>query len=265
MQPSLVFLGTGQGPEVVAKQLRGSGGIVIRYGDNQLHIDPGPSSLRMAKMCDVSPRETSCILVSHPHLNHCNDVNTCINSMTYGGLDKRGVLISTNQLINGEGSAGPYLTDFHKQCLEKYMVLKESQRAAIDDIEIRATKTFHPIENIGFQILTPEFGISYLSDTAYNEELVEQHKDSEILILNVTNPFSLRAETNLNSDDATRLIKQLKPRLAIISHFSIKMLQADPMLEARDISKESGVQVIAANDGYSLNPSNYSVRKRQGR
>jgi ribonuclease BN (tRNA processing enzyme) len=261
MQPSLVFLGTGQGPEVVAKQLRGSGGIILRSGDNQLHLDPGPSALRLAKMCDVSPRETTCILVSHHHLNHCNDVNTCINSLSYGGLDKRGVLISTNLLINGDEKLSPYLTDFHKQCLEKYMVMKEGQHVAVDDIEIKATKTLHPVENLGFQVSTPEFVVSYLSDTGFSDELIGQHMGSDVLILNVVNPFSIKTESNLNSADAMKLISAIRPRLAIISHFSTKMLQADPLLEARDITKETGVQTVAASDGYSLNLANYSARR----
>ena len=71
--------------------------------------------------------------------------------MTLGGLDKRGVLISNSTFINGDTLNPPYLTEFHKHCLEKYMVLKAGQRAAIDNIEIMATSTLHSIDSTGFK------------------------------------------------------------------------------------------------------------------
>ena len=86
MRPSVIFLGTGQGPEVVGKQIRASGGIVIQFGEHQLHIDPGPGSLPMLKANNLNPRATTCVLVSHTHINHCSDINAIIHAMTLGGL-----------------------------------------------------------------------------------------------------------------------------------------------------------------------------------
>jgi len=265
MQPNVVFLGTGQGSAVVGKQLRASGGIVIQTNEHQLHIDPGPGSLIMARDYYINPRETTAVLVSHYHLRHCNDVNIVIDAMTHSGLDKRGVLIANDLLINGNKTIRPYLTDFHKNCLEKYMVLKAGQRSAIDDIEIHATTTMHSTDAIGFKLLTPEFSLSYLSDTAYCPELIDDHKGSEIIILNVVSPFDIKRKYNLNSESAVKIINKLRPRLAIITHFSIKMLEADPMLEARKINRLTKSQVMAAKDGMAINPVNYSKRRKQKR
>lgn len=263
MRPSIVFLGTGQGPDVVGKQIRGSGGIVIQTTEHQLHIDPGPGALVAARLNNINPRATTAILVSHPHLNHCNDINALIHAMTLAGLDKKGVLISNNLLVNGDILMRPYLTDFHKNCLEKYMVLKADQKAAIDDIEIKATPTEHSIDNLSFKINTPDFSLSYISDTGFKPELFKEHHGSEILVMNVVYPFDEKAKYNLNSDDAVKIINKLKPKLAIITHFSAKMLEADILLEARKINKETSTQVVAAKDGMAINPLTYSSKKKQ--
>ncbi|MBW2970876.1 MBL fold metallo-hydrolase [Candidatus Woesearchaeota archaeon] len=263
MRPSIIFLGTGQGADVVGKQILGSGGIVVQTADHQIHIDPGPSSLLMARENHVNPRATTSILVSHSHINHCNDVNVLIDAMTLSGLDKKGVLISNNLLINGDILTRPYLTEFHKHCLEKYMVLKEGQKAAIDDIEIMATATKHSVECIGFRIDSPDFILSYLADTEFVPEHVKQHQGCDILILNVVYPFEAKKENNLNSADAVKIINKLRPKLAIVTHFSKQMLDADILLESRRINRETKAQVVAAKDGMAINPLTYSSKRTQ--
>ncbi len=263
MKDLITFLGTGQGPMVIGKHVRASGGIVINAYDHQIHIDPGPSSLAMAKEFYLNPRATSVVLVSHNHLNHCNDVNAVIDAMTIGGLDKSGVLICNNSLINGDEENTPYLTKFHKRCLERYIVLKPNQKAAVDNIEIHTTYTKHSVECMGFKLITPEFAISYLSDTGYSQDIGKEHLGSDILILNVVNPTGTESRFNLNSEDAIRIISEVQPKLSVITHFSAKMLNTDPLMEARNINKATKRQVMAAKDGLTINPKTYSSKRRQ--
>ena len=56
MNNSILFLGTGGDSIVVGRQLRASGGIVLRFGDNTFFLDPGPGALVRAKQFDVNPR-----------------------------------------------------------------------------------------------------------------------------------------------------------------------------------------------------------------
>ena len=263
MQPNIIFLGSGSGSVVMGKQLRGTGGIILQVDDHQFHIDPGPGALNMAKNCYVNMRENTAVLTSHNHIGHCNDVNAVIGAMTHSGLDKKGILVGNSLTINGDKFTKPYVTDFHKRCLERFVVLEEGKKLGIDDIEIRACVTKHSTDNIGFKFLTSDFTLSYLSDTAYFPELVDQHKDSDILIMNVVNPFGEPARHNLNSDNAVKLINKLKPKLTIMTHFSVKMLKADPLLEARRIYQETKSQVIAAKDGMVINPLSYSTKRKQ--
>ena len=76
---NIIFLGTAGSSAVVGKQLRASGGIILQVEELQFHLDPGPGALAKAKEFGVNLHHNTAILVSHNHINHCNDVNVVIN------------------------------------------------------------------------------------------------------------------------------------------------------------------------------------------
>lgn len=264
IESSIIFLGTAGDSFVVSRQIRTSGGIILKVNDNQFHIDPGPGSLLMAKECGVNLRANTAILVSHNHLYHCNDLNAVIDAMTYSGFDKKGVLIANTTVVNGTEKYPPSLVPFYRDCLERFIVLSPTQRVGINDIEIQALLARHSEPNtIGFKFFTPQFTLTYTSDTKYSAEVLEGYKNSNILILNVTNLKKEDAQDSLCQEDAIKIIKAVNPRLAIITHFGIKMIEADPLYSVREIQKQTGVQTIAAKDGMVINPVSYSVDKGQ--
>lgn len=260
---SIIFLGTAGDSYVVGKQIRASGGIILQFGSNQFHIDPGPGSLNMAKQCNVNIRANTALLVSHNHLNHANDVNAVISAMTYNGFDKRGVLVGNNSVINGSDDKRPFLQDFYKDCVEKFVVLEEGQKVGINEVEIKALKARHSEKTTGFKFFTPLYTLCYTSDTKYSIDLVEQYKNSNILILNVTYLKKDRQNEGLCKEDAIKIINEVKPRLAVITHFGLDFIKADPMYEIREIKKETDVQVVAATDGMVINPVSYSANQGQ--
>ena len=217
----------------------------------------------MAKNCGVNLRANTALLVSHNHLNHANDVNAVISAMTYNGFDKKGVLVANNTVINGSEKSKPYLREFYKNCLEKYIVLEEGQRVGINEVEIEALKTIHSEKAIGFKFFTPLYTLAYSSDTKYSIEIAEEYKNSNILILNVPYLKTDKEQEGLSKDDAIKIIKEVKPKLAVITHFGIDLLKADPLYEIRDIKKETESQVIAATDGMVINPVSYAADKGQ--
>ena len=225
---SIIFLGTGQGSNVVGKQLRASGGIIIQVNDNQFHIDPGPGALAQAKLCEVNLRENTAILVSHAHLNHCNDLNAVIDAMTYSGFDKNGVLIANKTVINGDEKYPPVLIPFYRDCLERFIVLEPGSKVGINDVEILALQANHSEPNtIGFKFFTPNFVLAYTADTKFSPDLIQQYKDSNIIIFNVPKIKKEDAENNLCVEDVVKIINEVNPRLAVITHFGIDMEKED--------------------------------------
>ncbi len=262
MDAKIIFLGTGGDAMTIGKQHRASGGIILKVDGSQYHIDPGPGALVRAKQYGVNLRENTAVLVSHKHLNHANDVNAVISAMSNGGIDKMGVLVH-NRVQNSSNDLVFFTKDFNERIIE----VEPGKKIGINETDIHITETRHTDPDaVGFKFVTPYFVLSYLSDTQYFEGLAEQHKDANIIIINCKYPSGINEKGHFSSDDCIKLFSKIKPELAIITHFGSKLLQADPLLEARTINAKTGVQVLAATDGLSITPTtSYSAKAKQQR
>ena len=256
----IIFLGTAGSTTVVNRGLRASGGIIIQVEDLQFHLDPGPGAIGQAVKYGVNLRNNTAVLVSHKHLNHCNDLNLVIDAMSYSGLEARGVLIAPKSVVHPSTSHHPVLLQHYQKLIEKMLVLEKNQKVGVELVEIHTLSTKHTDESaIGFKLYCPKFVVSYTGDTAFSDELVEQLAGTDILILNV--PYSAKngKDLNLDSDSALQIISKVRPKVAILTHFGIDMLRADPINEARMIQRVTGVQTIAAKDGLVLAPEGYNI------
>jgi len=256
----IIFLGTGGDAYVVGKQYLGSGGIIVQCDGLQIHIDPGPGALVRAREENINLRENMAVLVSSSNLLFANDVNAVIHAMTYGGFDVKGVLVGSGDYINSKDNKQLGLLETHRNFVEKILPLKEGQKMAIENIEIRALKTYN--SGLGFKLFTPHFILAYSGPAVYNKDLAKEYEQADILILHVQNPIGTKGDL-LNTDDAIAIIKKAKPQLTIITGFGKKMVEADPLDEARTIQKATGVQVICAKEGLKINPSSYSAILQQ--
>ncbi|MDA1196806.1 MAG: MBL fold metallo-hydrolase [Nanoarchaeota archaeon] len=264
MKSSIVFLGTGQGSQVVGRSRLSSGGFVLQVDENQFHVDPGPNTLMQSALCGINVRATNAIFVSHRHLHHCNDLNVLINAMTIHGVDKQGVLVGEESVVQGTEELPSILQDRCRNFLEKTLVLKPKQRIGINEIEIVALTTSHgDTPSIGFTFHTPYFSLGYTGDTALSEELMKELKGVHILIMNVPTLAKNSTKENLSVEETIDLITAVEPRLAILTHFGNSVLDADPLHQVREIHKATGIQTIAARDGMVINPLSYSVDKGQ--
>jgi len=262
MQSKIVFLGTGGDSFVISKNIRSSGGVIIQVDDYQFHLDPGPGSLVKASEFGINLRENTALLVSSPSIFNSNDINAVISAMTYDGVDKKGVLICANKVINGDDKEHPRITNLHRNCIERFIAVSENQKIGIEDIEIHVLETTNK-DCVGFKFLTPNFVLSYSSNTGYTNDIAKQYEQSDILILNVPNPSNVKSETALSSDDVVKIIEKVKPRLAILTHFGKKMMEVDPMYEARQVKLKTNIQTLSATDGLAINPLSYSANLRQ--
>ena len=264
MALAIVFLGTGGDSAVTGKQILKSGGFVLKADRNQFHIDPGPGALSGLKENNLNPREHTAIFVSHPHVNHAAEANALLGAMTLNGLDRRGVFISSKSAYFGNESQDAVVSRFHRELPEKCIALDEGAKIGINEVDIRFTHADHYDSGaVGFKFFTPTATISYTGDTDFNEQLVAAHKGCDVLIVNVKHPLGLKQKGHLDTESAAKLIEKVKPSLAIVTHFGLKMIEADPLDQTRWIQRESGVQTITAKDGAVISPQAYIGVKKQ--
>jgi phosphoribosyl 1,2-cyclic phosphodiesterase len=218
----------------------------------------------MAKEAGINLRANTALFVSNNNINNCNDLNAVIDAMTYKGFDKKGVLVANNTVINGSENNPATLQKYYRDCLERFIVLGAGKKVGINDTEIKAIKANYSYPNsLGFKFITPDYTLAYTGNTMYSAEAISEYENSNILILNVPCLKKEEDRYNLCKEDAIKIIKKINPKLAIITHFGINFLKADPLYEIRDIQKETNAQVIAATDGMVLNPISYAVEQGQ--
>ncbi len=251
---SVLFLGTGGARFVVARQFRASGGMWMRFGRTQIHVDPGPGALvrALSHVPPCNPRELSGIVLSHKHLDHANDVNVMIEAMTSGGFRRRGVLLAPQDALEGEPVVFPYVQRF----VERIEVAKErSGPHRIGDVDVHTSvRHVHAVETYGLHFRYEGRVLSYLPCGRYFEGLAGDyaaHKP-DVLIVNVLRYRDSMDVDHLTFDRARDVLAVVRPRVAVLQHFGTKMLEQNPERLARELEDELGIRVMAANDNMLL-------------
>jgi len=250
----ITFIGTGGGRVIIASQMRNTGGFVINLSGHQVHVDPGPGALIKAKEFKINSTQTDIIFVSHRHTDHSSDLNALVEAITLRGVHKRGTLISSPSVIKGIEGYPAILQPRNREDLKDIYSITPGDNVKIGDLNFIACRTSHDSpDNLALKLESPKTTIGYTSDTAYCKELAEDLKGSKVLIMNVLRPGSDGWKTHFSTDSAVKLIENVRPELAIITHFGAKMIRANPLLEAREIQRRTGIRTIAVNDGSIIN------------
>ncbi len=258
-EDSIIFLGTAGDVTAINKQLRASGGFIIRYGGSQIHIDPGPGTLCQYRNFKLNPRSTMALIVTNYDMGHCADTNPLVSAMTHDGLDDRGVLVGAKSIIEGSEHENPILWKRYKDYLERNIILQQGERVGINEFDIHTVPVrSKDATGFGLKIYTPEFSIGYTSDTRFMPSMVKSFEDVDILIIKTVYTEDEEKPDKMTLKDATRLLSECIPRLGILTGFGAKMIYSDPLFIAREVHKETGIHVIGAQDGLAINPRDYT-------
>jgi phosphoribosyl 1,2-cyclic phosphodiesterase len=250
---SIRFLGTGGARFVVAKQIRASGGMWLRFGQTQMHLDPGPGALvrALSVIPPCEPAKLDAIVLSHKHLDHASDVNVMVEAMSQGGWKPRGALLAPSDAFDFEPVIFPYVRKFVAR--EEYL-RERSEPLRINDVEIRTSiRHQHPVETYGLHFRYAGKTVSYLPCTRFFDELIEDYRAHapDVLVLNVLRFRDAMDVDHLTFDDARTLIAGIRPGTTIMTHFGTKMLEQDPHRLAHELEDELGLRVYAADDGWT--------------
>lgn len=245
------FLGTAGARFVMIKQLRASGGIWVNSGGANILIDPGPGSVVRcaASKPKLDPTKLDAIILSHRHLDHANDINVMIEAMTEGGFKKRGVVFCPKDALVPLSSI---ILDYAKALPERIEILEAEKNYRVGNFRFSTSmRLLHPAETYGIKFKIKDSSVSLLADTKYFRELAGFYK-TDILIVNVVFCETRPEVEHLCIDDAEALIKDIKPQKAILTHFGMTMLKANPYKVAERLSQRLGIAVSAAYDGMNL-------------
>ncbi|HSV31793.1 MAG TPA: MBL fold metallo-hydrolase [Atribacteraceae bacterium] len=235
---------------MVSLQLRTSGGIWLKCGPAAFHIDPGPGALvkALSSRPRLDPTTLDAVLLSHRHLDHANDLNIIVEAMTAGTTRKRGRVYLPEDALTGE----PVLQSYLRETVEEVNILKEGGIYQINGIVFTTpVKHTHSVTTFGFSFQLPGGTVSLITDSLFDERLIEAYRGSRVLIINTVR---LKREfypnlQHLCVPDAEVLIRAIRPETAILTHFGMTVLRGKPWVIAREMTERTGTNIIAARDG----------------
>jgi phosphoribosyl 1,2-cyclic phosphodiesterase len=195
----------------------------------------------------LDPARLDAVILTHKHLDHAGDVNAVIEAMTTGGTRRRGLVFAPRDAYEDDPVILRYIRDYP----EETRVLEPEGRYEIGAIAVETPlRLRHPVETYGLRFRGSRCTVSLIACTGYFPEL-EQAFSGDVLILNVVYKEP-RDAIHLAVPDARRLIAAVRPKLAVLTHFGMTMLRAEPWKLADSLTRETGVRVLAARDGWRL-------------
>ena len=264
MDPTITLLGTGGGRHTTMFQARSTGGFLLQTDGGTLHMDPGPGAL--TNMCQIGYdlRKTDAVVVSHCHPDHYSDAASVIEGMTYGGWVKRGSFYGTKSVIKGHGKLGPCMSQYHLGIEENVSVIAPGDELEICGVRTSIKRADHSDPcNVGFMFHTENGIFSYVSDTAYSDDIADQYAGTRVLFLPVTTPDDKRIKYHMCTEDAVRFVERIRPELTVFIHLGIVILKHDADAQARMTQDSTGCKVIAGRDLMRIHIGKDSVNIEQ--
>jgi ribonuclease BN (tRNA processing enzyme) len=249
---SITFLGTGGGRVVVFRQLRHSGGMWLNLKGTNILIDPGPGSLVRIFERGFDTRDIDIVVVSHRHLDHSSDLNAVVESATESTKKPLNLLISPEDVVSGEE---PILLKYLKKGIKNFGIEKEGKEFEFKNVKIKTLiRHIHAgAQTYGLSFYSGKKMVVYVPCGKFYEEMLTGYPEgADLMIFNTTFLKPKGAIQHLSAEDVLRMLKKLKPKKAVITHFSLEMLKSNPKAVASWLERESGIRVIAAEDGMKV-------------
>jgi len=243
---------------MIINQFLATGGLWLNLSGTEILIDPGPGCIVQTTKRKLKAEKLSAIILSHRHLDHSADINIMVEAMTQGGFKRHGRLFAPADALETEPIIFSYLKDY----LDGVELLEEGKSYSVGNISFTTPiRHIHLVETYGMVFRTAKHTFSLITDTRYFDGLC-QHYGGELLIINMVfleprppTDSPLTPTDHLSVPDAEHIITELKPKVAILTHFGMSVWRAKPWKIAEKLSEKTGVRVIAARDGMKFDLS----------
>ena len=241
---------------MIINQHLATGGLWFNLNGTEFLVDPGPGCIVHTRNLKLEPEQLKAIIVSHRHLDHTADVNIMAEAITRGGHRSGGSLYAPNDALVTE----PIILEYLKKRLNHVETLHAGGAYSFENVNFSTPVAHqHGVETYGFLFEHNKHSIAYITDTRYFDALIDNYK-ADVLMLNVV--FTEKKELvrkdsklpidHLSVPEAEVLIKEINPKVAIMTHFGMAIWQANPTQVAAQMSANIGIPVIAARDGMNF-------------
>ena len=236
-------------------------GIILDVDNSQILFDPGIGSVVRASQTNIDLSRTNIMLVSSTESVYCNDINAVIEH------SKDLHLICPKALLEHDKSI---LTSIHAKDLKILSLgVDESRQTNIKNIDIQSQ--YNKSDAISFKVTTSRYVLGYITKARYSRQFVDSFKDSNILVISLHQLKHDKNSRYLDFEEITEMIREINPELVILTGFSKKTLDEDPLDISRRIKqelqkdKEQAIktQILPARESMIINPESYNIKLKQ--
>ena len=106
---------------------------------------------------------------------------------------------------------------------------------------------------VGFRLRDPLGMIGYTGDTGPFHGLAGELRKARILVISNTRPRGASIPYHMSTDESAILVAEVRPELAVLTHFGLKLLHGEPEKEAEWVESSTGIRTVCAQDGMVIN------------
>lgn len=248
----IFFVGVGGGRVNLIRQVKGygTGGFVIS-GSKRIYVDPGPGAIVKMNEFGIYPTSIHTIIATHNHIDHVSDANVIVEGMSGYGKAKKGIIIASDSVINGDENGDRGITKYHQNLAKEVHVAEWGKKEGFDGFEIEYIKAQHDDRTtFGFKLKMDGKTIGYTSDGNYYEGIGKNYEGCDVLIINTIKPTKDKYPKHFSAlSDGVEILKEAKPKLCILYHYGMRMINAGPAYVASEVEKRTGIKTISVRDG----------------
>jgi ribonuclease BN (tRNA processing enzyme) len=269
---------------------RPCGGFLLRYGTRNVIVDPGEASMTWLAGHGFDPYQITDVIATHTHNDHVGQLSQAVSGAVNLGLGQPGdgkIVVAPALIDYDEPSATQFGFTLPRyawsaEVVPLYWRVAEATRfdgkklqavAATElasGVRVTATEARHgAVMAMGVVFDTPFGRLGYTADTEYFDGLAEAYAGADVLWLNLST-LGIDPDADQARDERTpthqhlgyvgvcKLLEQIRPRTAIVSHFGVQLTEKRGAIEAalRDRFAPMGIEVFCPDNGATLTFNN---------
>ncbi len=232
----LIVLGSGT---CVPSLKRNAPGYYLEAKGRKILVDCGSGALLQLEKAGKSYKNIDAIFITHLHPDHFADLMPLIHALMYTPDFEREKPLS----IIGPKGLGSY---YNKAIVS---IIGKTENFIINLIEIRdkldlepfhvfTTKTVHSKDSIAYRFEEGDKSVVFTGDADYDEGIIKLSKDTDLLIIDCSFPYSMKTPNHLSSKECGLVAKKAEVKRLLLSHlYPVDISDIDRLKECREVFK----------------------------
>ena len=213
-------------------------GYIVRAGDAVIWMDCGNGTFANLQQ-HVNPADLTAVVITHGHPDHCVDIYG-LHIMYKYGLEMNGLPVYAPEGLEKtlEGLVGEWTDTFD------WKLVGDGDRASVGDVNLRFSRTDHPLPTVGLEIAHGGKRFAYTADTGPGWSVDVFGPGADFVLSEATYQHDdIRTPIHYSARQAGELAREAKARRLMLTHLWPTL---DPVASVEEGSEAFGRAVSLA-------------------